>query len=143
MLAQREIGLEPSVGPQRLGYDGLAESQDLIEEVEECHCNGSCGHCGGKGKGISGMGGVDWGGIISRSIDTGLDIATNLTDPRYRPGTYSQTGPHGQIIQRAQTGPTATFGVTSFPGGSGFNDDLIKWGLIAILVVGGLYVIKK
>ena len=102
-----------ALGQERLGYSGLS----------------------GDGMGIA------WGPIVERSIDTGLNIATGLTDPRFRRGTFSQRGPDGsEIIQRSEGAPT--FGVSSFPAGSGFNQDIIKWGVV-ILGVGAVMMFAR
>ena len=107
------------LGHERLGYSGLGDEGDGL--------------------------GIPWGDFIGRGIDTGLNIATNLTDPRFREGTFStirNLDGSTEVIQRAASGPS--FGVNTFPGGgAGFSDDMIKYGLIALTVGGFIMMLKK
>ncbi len=56
---------------------------------------------GGIGQG-PGVGAIDLNNLINR----GVDIAGRWFDPRYRAGTYTRTGPEGQIVYTQPSGST-------------------------------------
>lgn len=92
-------------------------------------------------RGLYGLGGF-WEDLLAGGVGTFQDIAkARWGQPP--PGTAITTTPTSTQIIRQGSG--ATVGVTTFPGidfGSG-GSDLIKWALIAGVVVVGLKVISK
>jgi hypothetical protein len=101
--------------------------------------------------GIGSIGDFDWGDFFGGVAKGGLQIAGNLTDPRFNPGTYSRTDQYGnQIVYAQPTGTTQNvFGSTDLTSnnqarlgvsGSGGSLDmttiiLLGVGLLAIVLI--------
>lgn len=123
--SQREFALD-AAGPKGQNFPGnypkkvyrkiewQARGNEMIAPIATYDDRECAGMLDAHSPGMAGSGlGVSWGDVLKEGASTGFDIVKTALDPRFKPGTYSQTTEQGQVIQTQAKGPS--FGVNTFP----------------------------
>jgi hypothetical protein len=123
---QREFAMD-AAGPKGQNFPGnyprkyfrkiewQARGNEMIAPVSTYDDRECAGAIAAHRHGMAGGGGlgVSWSDVLKEGAATGFDIVKSALDPRFKPGTYSQTTEAGQVIQTQAKGPS--FGVNTFP----------------------------
>lgn len=132
-------GWEISTPHRKIEWQGVNGMLTAIDTNDDRECQGALAlhRAGMQGCG-DGLGAdLSWSDVLKQGAQAGFNIVGQVLDPRFKPGTYSQTTPQGQVIQTAAQ-PSASFGLTTFPGGLPSTDTTMTYVLIGAAAIGAL-----